>query len=169
MMLSNCVCTMQICRYVDMYAKNKHIYIYILVVDFLQSAYLLGVMFCIQRMDLDTVLCSCIVWVLDFSHTLSKYVYIYIYVCVCNFIRLLLSFLAFFCQSAIYVLVYACCTKLILIGTCISQFASRLPVASLVYPCMASKNCKYIYIYIHIYIIFKNQDLTRTKIFHSNK
>ena len=62
---------------------NIYIYIYILVVDFLQSAYLLGVMFCIQRMDLDTVLCSCIVWVLDFSHTLSKYVYIYIYMCVC--------------------------------------------------------------------------------------
>ena len=63
--------------------QKINIYIYILVVDFLQSAYLLGVMFCIQRMDLDTVLCSCIVWVLDFSHTLSKYVYIYIYVCVC--------------------------------------------------------------------------------------
>ena len=37
----------------------NEIYIYIPMFEFLESVYLLGLVFCKKRMDLDAVLCSC--------------------------------------------------------------------------------------------------------------
>ena len=41
------------------YIYINEIYIYIPMFEFLESVYLLGLVFCKKRMDLDAVLCSC--------------------------------------------------------------------------------------------------------------